>query len=160
MSRQPTFYDFSILDDHYNSNFKWVDVKGRCNYFLDASYHHLTFLFNYVSVVGLDMFPGLGTSSHLPGHMPSLLSPACKIAFEVLLDSTWVCQMMKYFIIIFWRYCFYDLALKTRHLDPAQQGHFAQNFFHNFHYCKNAKLAVIFFRLFVRLIGSNSHDVI
>ena len=31
---------FPILDDHYNSNFRWVDVKGRCNYFVDASYHH------------------------------------------------------------------------------------------------------------------------
>ena len=30
MSRQPTFYKtFPILDDHYNSNFKWVDVKGK-----------------------------------------------------------------------------------------------------------------------------------
>ena len=39
MSGQPTFYNaFPILDDHYNSS--WVDIKGRCNYFLGASYRH------------------------------------------------------------------------------------------------------------------------
>ena len=27
--------------DHYNSNLKWVDVNGRCNYSVDASYLHL-----------------------------------------------------------------------------------------------------------------------
>ena len=40
MSRRPTFYrTFPILDNHYNSNFMRVDVKG--NYFVDASYRHL-----------------------------------------------------------------------------------------------------------------------
>ena len=30
MSRQQTVLEhFSILDDHYNSNFEWVDVNGR-----------------------------------------------------------------------------------------------------------------------------------
>ena len=41
MSRRPTFYEtFSILDDHCNSNLRWVEVNGRCNYFVDASYPH------------------------------------------------------------------------------------------------------------------------
>ena len=41
MSRRPTFYEtFSILDDHYNFHLKWVDVNGRCNYFVGASYRH------------------------------------------------------------------------------------------------------------------------
>ena len=43
---------------------------------------------HYVSVVGLDRFPALGTSCPFLGHMPSLTSPACKIALKVLLDST------------------------------------------------------------------------
>ena len=30
MSRRPTVLDnFSILDDHSNSNIEWVDVNGR-----------------------------------------------------------------------------------------------------------------------------------
>ena len=37
---QPFYKTFPILDNHYNSNFKWVNVKGKCNYFVDASYRH------------------------------------------------------------------------------------------------------------------------
>ena len=32
------------LDDHYESNFKWVDVNGRCNFFVGASYRHPIYL--------------------------------------------------------------------------------------------------------------------
>ena len=32
------------LDDHYNSNFKWVNVNGGCNFFVDASYRHPIYL--------------------------------------------------------------------------------------------------------------------
>ena len=38
-SRRPWgLNDFSMLVFHYNSNLKWVDVNGRCYYFVDASY--------------------------------------------------------------------------------------------------------------------------
>ena len=41
ISIQPTVLEtFSILDDHYNSNFQWVDVNGRCSKLVDASYRH------------------------------------------------------------------------------------------------------------------------
>ena len=41
-SRRPTVLEtFSILDDHHNSNFEWVDVNGRYSQFVDASYSHL-----------------------------------------------------------------------------------------------------------------------
>ena len=48
MSRQPPFLDtFSILDNHFNSNFKWGDVNGRCYYFVDASYRHPNLLHDF-----------------------------------------------------------------------------------------------------------------
>ena len=41
MSRRPTVLDtFSILEDHWNSNFVGVDVNGRTSQFVDASYRH------------------------------------------------------------------------------------------------------------------------
>ena len=44
MSRQPTVSEtFSILEDHYNSNFEWVGLNGRYSYFVDALYRHPKF---------------------------------------------------------------------------------------------------------------------